>query len=437
MTNGNIDKKIYVQIMGADTEKTFKLTGGTFGEKFAIQFASDDKTKTNVYKNIEISDVNIYTLVINAIKTNNVTIKNVNSTSSISYSGTGEATISNCNANRLSTNTTAKVTVNNSKFTIANPSNNEEIILNNVKVTEKLYGSQTKTNIIINSGEYKLIQTYSQDNKKVGAKVIINDGTFETLHANSTGTLIVNDGTITGNIEAINVGTTVEINGGKIEGELVIDETKVPTVTIKGGKFTTEPSDSYIAEGYIKVDTASNDTIVIKESDIKTKVFVDTISEDDITDTDKELIENKIKDKYTLGAYYDIINAKITPENIVIEYVEETTNKVKVTLSIPKNLPEVKDGYTRKYVIVRLHEGQVDLITPTDNGNGTLSFETDKFSTYAIAYTDNIQQKTNTTTASNPKTKDNIKIYLTILLVSIVGIICISIINRKKKNNID
>ena len=73
----------------------------------------------------------------------------------------------------------------------------------------------------------------------------------------------------------------------------------------------------------------------------------------------------------------------------------------------------------RKYYILRLHNGVVEKLETKVDGN-TLSFETDKFSTYALTYTD----------VNNPKTGDNIYIYICTMFISLIGIT----INRKVKN---
>ncbi len=56
---------------------------------------------------------------------------------------------------------------------------------------------------------------------------------------------------------------------------------------------------------------------------------------------------------------------------------------------IPDELLNHDKAMVREYKIIRLHEGEVDVISGTfDAATGEFSFESDKFSTYAIAYND-------------------------------------------------
>ncbi|MBR1568195.1 MAG: hypothetical protein IJ648_04465 [Lachnospiraceae bacterium] len=68
--------------------------------------------------------------------------------------------------------------------------------------------------------------------------------------------------------------------------------------------------------------------------------------------------------------------------------IHNLTTPLKLTIGVPKSFPAVADGYTRTYMVLRLHNGSVTVLPTKLNADGTLSFETDKFSTYALAYTD-------------------------------------------------
>ena len=62
---------------------------------------------------------------------------------------------------------------------------------------------------------------------------------------------------------------------------------------------------------------------------------------------------------------------------------------IKITIIIPEELLNQDKTITREYKIIRLHDGEVDVISGTfDPATGEFSFETDRFSTYAIVYDD-------------------------------------------------
>ena len=113
--------------------------------------------------------------------------------------------------------------------------------------------------------------------------------------------------------------------------------------------------------------------------------------------------------------------------------VTETSGKVAITITIPENLINTDASITRTYKIIRVHEdanGQLitDVIegvfNPDDN---SFTFETDKFSTYALAYADS-------TVPSNPKTGDNSMMaqWIVLLCISSLGIIATVAYRRKR-----
>jgi hypothetical protein len=97
--------------------------------------------------------------------------------------------------------------------------------------------------------------------------------------------------------------------------------------------------------------------------------------------------------------------AKIMGEDIDITYFEADLFKqvgngkvvelpepgifVKITVAIPESLLQTDESKVREYKILRLHEGEVEVIEGEFNAEtGEFTFETDKFSTYAIVYED-------------------------------------------------
>lgn len=93
-----------------------------------------------------------------------------------------------------------------------------------------------------------------------------------------------------------------------------------------------------------------------------------------------------------------------------VQQVSDATDKVKVTLNFPDNLEKVKDGYIRKYYMIRVHDNKTDILDVVVGDNNTFSFETDKFSTYALAYKDVVK------TVSSPNTFDGGIVYIITLL---------------------
>ena len=127
----------------------------------------------------------------------------------------------------------------------------------------------------------------------------------------------------------------------------------------------------------------------------------------EVTDTDESSISSKDKTKISEAA------TSIMGEKPAITYFDadlfkqvgtgETTPihepgiEIGVTIKIPDELINTDKTYEREYKIIRLHtdvstgESLVDILDGIfDKLTGEFTFRTDKFSTYAIAYTDRI-----------------------------------------------
>lgn len=152
-----------------------------------------------------------------------------------------------------------------------------------------------------------------------------------------------------------------------------------------------------------------------------------------------ELIETSTKG-YKVGKYLDITLNKIV--NGTSESIHELTKKLKISIELPTELINKDKTITRTYFIARSHNGKVDILeTNYDEKTNKLTFETDKFSDYAIIYKDKKELKTTVTTSINKsntkqttkaKTGDNANIIgLMMLLVSSMFVM---VFVRKKEN---
>lgn len=177
------------------------------------------------------------------------------------------------------------------------------------------------------------------------------------------------------------------------------------------------------------------------------KVEIEVVLEDiKLEDKEKEVIEKSIEEKIKdikVAKYLDIsVNVKIKldeiPEGKVVGNLEELKEKLTFTVAIPTNLPKVEAGYSRTYYIIRNHDGVVEILeTKVTEDGKSLNFDSDKFSTYAIAYVDEIiedkvedkkEEKDET-----PKTGTvNFTIYVVIAIV-VLAIVKVSIKRKKGK----
>jgi hypothetical protein len=141
-----------------------------------------------------------------------------------------------------------------------------------------------------------------------------------------------------------------------------------------------------------------------------------------------------------VAAYYDI-NYLLKSGDVELARVVILKNPIKVNLNIPTNLTSVKEGYERTYYVIRIHNNVIDKLEVTYNEDGTVSFETDKFSTYILTYTDTLIKKEETIKpVSNivnedievPKTYDSINLNVVLGIISLIGLFLIKL-NFKKE----
>ena len=126
--------------------------------------------------------------------------------------------------------------------------------------------------------------------------------------------------------------------------------------------------------------------------------------------------------------YLDIsLFKKITGEDAT--KITETKEPITISFEIPDELINNNSNVERTYKILRLHDGIVEELDVKVNGK-TATFETDKFSTYALTYAD-----TSLETSSSPKTGDNIIVYAVMFIISTLGIAVVSTNNKKTKRS--
>ena len=115
-----------------------------------------------------------------------------------------------------------------------------------------------------------------------------------------------------------------------------------------------------------------------------------------------ELIETSTKG-YKVGKYLDITLYKnIDGTN---ESIHELTKVLKVTIKVPEELINKDSKTKRECYIARSHNGKVDVLeTKYDEKTNSLTFETDKFSDYAILYKDMKEKETVKVETTNKET---------------------------------
>lgn len=138
----------------------------------------------------------------------------------------------------------------------------------------------------------------------------------------------------------------------------------------------------------------------------------------------KKFIEEKNNNIKT-SDYFDITLNVLEPRTQeIMGILNELTGKVQFEIAIPDDLKQVSKEYSRTFYIIREHEGEVEIL-PATLKDEKLLFETDKFSTYVLAYED----------IKNPKTFDSTTSYITLGLTSLLCLSGASIVLKSRKEN--
>ncbi len=139
------------------------------------------------------------------------------------------------------------------------------------------------------------------------------------------------------------------------------------TDELKGAIFTTEEL-SRIAAG-------EEAKIILKISDIS-----NSVSEDD-----KKLIAEKLTEDVSV-IYIDLsLYKKIGSQSET--KITETNHKISISIEIPVELHSTDMTKNRTYKIVRIHDGKASILEGSyDPTTNIITFETDRFSVYALTY---------------------------------------------------
>ena len=138
----------------------------------------------------------------------------------------------------------------------------------------------------------------------------------------------------------------------------------------------------------ILTDSLADNGIEVNPADVvKISVEVNDVpNAEEVAPKIEEALTEKVSDAKVVGLYDIIIPVRIN--DILVNNLTKLTSKIELKLAIPEDLPEVADGYNRTYYVVRDHNGEITILDTVVNDDNTISFETDAFSTYALAYAD-------------------------------------------------
>ena len=176
----------------------------------------------------------------------------------------------------------------------------------------------------------------------------------------------------------------------------------------------------------------SNGIVVNPADTVEITVKVAELAEEENSEM-VAAVNEKVEGASLVGLYD--ITLPVTINGEAAGELSELAKPITLKLAIPEGLPEVAEGLERVYYVVRNHNGEVEVLNTTVNEDNTISFETDAFSTYALAYVD--QEPTAEEPVvdgekdETPKTGiiANVEIAVAVVLVAAVALV---VVNKNK-----
>lgn len=174
------------------------------------------------------------------------------------------------------------------------------------------------------------------------------------------------------------------------EVTIVEDKKTEETITQETTKVVQDILNENVSESVVDEKTAENVSVAIsKGQTVTAEIVVKEIKQEEIAQIDKEVIED-IEDKVTSVLGED---AKVQYLDVAIVLKADdkelgTLNKLEEEITITVAIPEELKAEGRTYKVIRNHNGEVTVLDTVLNEDGTISFKTDRFSTYALAYAD-------------------------------------------------
>ena len=178
-------------------------------------------------------------------------------------------------------------------------------------------------------------------------------------------------------------------------GNLEKDAEVAPEAPIEEATLDNKKSELIEASG---IFTEKEKKEVEKGADARVWIEISKTNEATIVAKDKEEIKKEAEkimgEKATIN-YFDADLFKQVGDGAKTQ-ISEPGIAMKITIKIPKNLQNHDKKVVREYKILRLHDGIVDVLDGSfDALTGDFSFQSNKFSTYAIAYIDTLAEDVN------------------------------------------
>ena len=203
-------------------------------------------------------------------------------------------------------------------------------------------------------------------------------GSLARAEGEAVGIYAITLGTLTaGNNYVVDfTGAKLTICATQIETDVNIDE-NAPEMNVEG--INEEVATSLLTE--------EEKQVLDNGEEVKFYLEVVAVDEQIVPADDKAEIEKEAtKSKMKVGMYLDLSLFKKVGKNDAVAIHDTNGNMVKVTVTVPEELRNTDTSVKRTFYVVRVHDGVTTILGKSTED--TVSFETDKFSTYSLMYKD-------------------------------------------------
>jgi len=196
------------------------------------------------------------------------------------------------------------------------------------------------------------------------------------------------------------------------------------SVTVEASENIPSVSIASNEELYDAVLSEEDEAAAASGAKIKIKVVVEEVEAPE----DAELIQQNLGENI-FGIYLDISIFKSIDDN------ETEVHELKKPITITFDIPEEFKGHSQ-YYIIRGHNGETTLLMDEDDNPDTITISSDKFSTYALVYSENKAGNETVNTVVTAEVKNDKKVILVgIILCALIAGVVVFVFSKKRKEN--
>lgn len=298
--------------------------------------------------------------------------------------------------------------------------------------SDKLNNTSLKDNELLKNGTIEILDIQDKEGKSIGLKDV-----KQNLTNNNGWASIVPGSKV---ILKLKPDYGYQLTSIKINDEILVARKEQSTF-----EYIMPNTNVHICGIFEKVDDkvnaesskVKNGTIELGEKEINSGSVVLSVND---VELNNEQISNfeRNANGYNISSYLDINLSQVIYKGTASSFWENELKDLNNPAKITLNLEEGISG-NEVVIVHEKHDGTYEIIPTTYNKEtNTITFATTSFSNYAIASkTNSLEQNSEAVKDdnSNPKTGDNIFVYSIIFVISLLGIVTISVANRKKQHS--